>query len=101
MALTAIPFGSPAAEAMNSCRLLFAVVGVSVAIPALAQQEPPAADIAAQVRLQGYPCDGAVSARKDVKYSWPDEPLWILNCTNATYRVRLVPDMAARIERLQ
>ena len=63
---------------------ILAIVSVSVAIPALAQQEPPAADIAAQVRLQGHPCDGAVSARKDIKYSWPDEPLWILNCTNAT-----------------
>ena len=86
---------------MNSCSLLLAVVGMSVAIPALAQPEPPADDIAAQVRLQGYPCDGAVSARKDIKYSWPDEPLWILSCANATYRVRLIPDMAARIEKLQ
>jgi len=42
-----------------------------------------------------------VSARKDIKYSWPDEPLWILNCANAAYRVRLIPDMAARIEKLQ
>jgi len=88
-------------EAMNSSNLLPIVVAVVLAIPALAQQEPLAEDIAAQVRLQGYPCDGAVSARKDTKYSWPDEPLWILNCANATYRVRLVPDMAARIEKLQ
>jgi hypothetical protein len=86
---------------MNCRSLLLAAAGLAVAIPVLAQQEPPAADIAAQVRLQGYPCDGAVSARKDTKYSWPDEPLWILNCANATYRVRLIPDMAARIERLQ
>ena len=86
---------------MNFCSPVLAVVGVSVAISALAQQEPPADDIAAQVRLQGYPCNGPVGAHKDAKWSWPDEPLWILNCANATYRVRLIPDMAARIEKLQ
>jgi hypothetical protein len=89
-----------AAEGMNSYRLLLAFVGAAVSIPAIAQQEPPADDIAAQVRLQGYPCDGPLSARKDAKWSFPDEPLWILTCANATYRVRLVPDMAAHIEKL-
>jgi hypothetical protein len=88
-------------NAMVGANQLLAIVGVIVAIPALAQQEPPADDIAAQVRLQAYTCDGPVSARKDTKYSWPDEPLWILNCANATYRVQLIPDMAARIEKLQ
>ena len=87
--------------AVTCFNLLFALAAVVGAVPALAQQEPPAADIAAQVRLQGYSCDTPVSARKDTKYSWSDEPLWILNCANATYRVRLVPDMAARIEKLQ
>ena len=66
-----------------------------------AQQIPPAVDIAAQVRTQGYPCEGDASALKLTRQSWPDEPLWILTCTNATYRVRLIPDMAARIERVQ
>ena len=66
-----------------------------------AQVIPPAEDIAAQVRTQGYPCEGSASALKIVKQSWPDEPVWILTCTNATYRVRLIPDMAARIERVQ
>ena len=86
---------------MSSCKSLLAIAVASIAVPVLAQQVPPATDIAAQVRLQGYPCEGSVSAEKDAKYSWPDEPLWVLKCTNATYRVRLVPDMAARIERLQ
>jgi hypothetical protein len=83
------------------CRsLLFAVLGMVVSSPLLAQQEPAANDIAAQVRLQGHQCDAPVSAQKDAKYSWPDEPLWMLKCANAAYRVRLVPDMAARIEKL-
>lgn len=66
-----------------------------------AQVIPPAEDIAAQVRTQGHRCDGAASALKVVKQSWPDEPVWILTCTNATYKVRLIPDMAAQIERVQ
>jgi hypothetical protein len=84
---------------MKAANLLLAFA--AAAVPVFAQQIPPAADIAAQVRTQGYPCDGSPSAEKDPKYSWPDEPLWILKCANATYRVRLIPDMAARIERLQ
>ena len=84
---------------MKSRSLLLAVIGMVAAGPVLAQQEPAADDIAAQVRLQGHACDGAVSGRRDAKYSWPDEPLWILTCANATYRVRLVPDMAAQIEK--
>ena len=88
-------------NAMIGANQLLAIAGVVVAIPALAQQEPPADDIAAQVRLQGYQCNAPVSAQKDAKYSWPDEPLWILQCANATYRVRLVPDMAAHIEKMQ
>jgi hypothetical protein len=81
--------------------VLFVLLAGAVAGPVRAQpQEPPADDIAAQVRLQGHPCEGAVSARKDARWSWPDEPLWILNCANASYRVRLVPDMAAHIEKL-
>lgn len=66
-----------------------------------AQVIPPAEDIAAQVRTQGHPCEGSASALKLVKQSWPDEPVWILTCTNATYKVRLIPDMAAKIERVQ
>lgn len=84
--------------------LLLPPVGLTLALAAAtahAQIIPPAEDIAAQVRTQGFPCEGSASALKLVKQSWPDEPLWILTCTNATYRVRLIPDMAAKIERVQ
>ena len=82
------------------CRNLpLAIAGVAATCPAFAQ--PAATDIADQVRLQGYQCDGQVTAQRDPKQSRPDEQAWILNCSNATYRVRLVPDMAAQIEKLQ
>jgi hypothetical protein len=86
---------------MNYRRLLLTSVGVAIAVPVLAQQEPAATDLAAQVRLQGHRCEGSVSAQRDSAQSRPDEAVWILTCANATYRVRLVPNMAAHIERLQ
>jgi len=49
---------------------------------------------------QGYPCDDPVSTRKDPMWSWSDEPLRVLNCPNATYKVRLIPDVA-RTEQLR
>jgi hypothetical protein len=83
---------------------IWLVLGMGTAfacVPVFAQQQPPAADIAAQVRLQGYPCTGSVSIQADPELSRPDERGWILTCTDGTYRVRLIPDMAARIEKLK
>jgi hypothetical protein len=84
---------------MKSCSLLLALAGTAIAVPAAAQ--PAATDIADQVRLQGYPCEGQAKVERDQSLSRPDEQAWILTCSNATYRVRLVPDMAAQIEKLQ
>jgi hypothetical protein len=55
--------------------------------------------LAAQIRRQGYRCDGPLTAERDAERSKPDEAVWVLKCANATYRIRLVPDMAARVER--
>ena len=61
------------------------------------QSEKEAADIvASQVRDQGYSCDDPVSAKADKDEDGDD--VWRLDCANAAYRVRLVPDMAASIE---
>jgi hypothetical protein len=43
----------------------------------------------------------AAHANKDVRRSRPDEAAWVLRCKDATYRLRLVPDMAARVQRLK
>jgi hypothetical protein len=42
-----------------------------------------------------------VSAERDPAENKPDEPVWILACQDARYRVRLMGDMAAKVERLQ
>lgn len=74
--------------------------------PAVAQTgsgatEDAAANIVAtQIRAQGYACDEPSNAKRDQEASKPDETAWILTCRNATYRVRLVPDMAAQVEQI-
>ena len=68
--------------------------------PAQAAEEMSAEVIAVQIRDQGYACDKALSAERDEKLSKPDEAAWILKCENPTYSVRLIPDMAAKVERL-
>ena len=57
----------------------------------------PAEVIAVQIREQGYACDKALSAREHPEL---DDTVSILKCDNASYRVRLLPDMAAKVERL-
>jgi hypothetical protein len=66
---------------------------------AWAQVTPPE-DLAAQLRLQGHRCDEPVMAQRDAQLSKPDETVWNLRCGNASYRMRLTPDMAARVEKL-
>ena len=56
--------------------------------------------LAAQIRDQGYRCEKPLGAKRDEALSKPDEAVWVLRCEAATYRMRLVPDMAARVEKL-
>jgi hypothetical protein len=57
--------------------------------------------IAAQIQRQGYSCEHPEHATRDEGRSKPNETVWILRCESGTYRVRLVPDMAAHVERLE
>ena len=68
---------------------------------AQAAGEAPKDTIAAQIRMQGFACDKAQSALRDAKRSKPDEAVWVLKCSNAAYRIRLIPDMAAKVQPLQ
>jgi hypothetical protein len=56
--------------------------------------------LAAQIRDQGYACNKAQSAQREQKESAPNETVWILTCEDDTYRMTLVPDMGARVEKL-
>jgi len=80
---------------------LLAMLAALTGLPVAAQAQTAAGDIAAQIRQQGYRCDEPTSATKDAKRSKPDMSVWVLKCQNASYRVRLVPDMAARVVKLR
>jgi hypothetical protein len=83
---------------------LLAVLATSVGLrlaSAAAQEEVPPEIIAVQIRKQGFACQTALSAVRDRKVSAPNAAVWVLRCGNATYRVRLTPDMAAQIERIE
>jgi hypothetical protein len=53
--------------------------------------------VADQVRSQGFECDNPRFAERIAAESAPEEPVYLLTCENATYRVQLVPDQAARV----
>ena len=57
--------------------------------------------IAVQIRRQGFACKPPVSAKRDTEYATPGEAAWLLQCKTEKYRVRLIPDMAAKVERLE
>jgi hypothetical protein len=57
--------------------------------------------LATQIRMQGVACDKSLSAVRDAKRSKPDHGVWVLKCSNATYRISRIPDMAAKVERLR
>jgi len=79
--------------------LTIALGVVSLSTAALAQASDEAADlVATQVREQGYDCSEPSEATPDPDNSEVGERGWILTCANASYRVRLIPDMAAKVE---
>jgi hypothetical protein len=77
--------------------LALALIGVTYTCNA----QTPADDVAAQIRSQGYRCDQPIAAKRDLRLSKPDSAVWVLNCGNATFRVRLVPNTAAQVTKLK
>jgi hypothetical protein len=79
--------------------LAITMSGLTASLAQAAQETVPTM-LAAQIRIQGYGCDKALSAVKDRKRSKPDHAVWVLKCGNASYRVSRAPDMAAKVEPL-
>jgi hypothetical protein len=78
--------------------LMAAVIATSAGSGlALALDEMPKEIIAAHIRMQGFTCDKPISAERDAAASRPNETVWHLKCEDHSYRVRLVPDMAADV----
>src|SRR5262249_15233674 len=70
-------------------------------IVAASAQQDPTNIVADQIRAQGYKCDSPQKATRDPQASRPDEQVWILKGESGGYRVRLIPDMGARVEELE
>ncbi len=68
---------------------------------AAAEGETPGGIVATQVRKQGHTCEDPVRARRDAEQSKPGQTVWLLECKSTSYRVRLVPKMAAKVERIE
>jgi hypothetical protein len=85
---------------MTALMLQVLVVTGAGAALAAAGTGNPMDILAAQLRDQGYACDHPQSAEQDAKGSKPDEAVWVVQCEGAKYRMRLVPDMAAKVERI-
>ena len=83
------------------CLTSVQILVIAAAVQSASAQAPTKDLLAAQIRDQGYRCSNPLSATKDPRRSRADEAVWVLRCTNASYRLRLVPDMAARVQRLK
>lgn len=91
-----------AAAVLFALLVLFILALATAALgPARAADTEAATVVADQIRRQGFKCDGPVKAERDAKASTAHETVWALQCKNAGYRVRLVPDRAAKVEKLE
>ena len=82
-------------------RVLLILTSALIGMSYTCNAQTPADDVAAQIRIQGYRCDQPVTASRDRRRSKPDSAVWILDCRNATFRVRLDPTMAAHVTKLK
>ncbi len=76
-------------------------IGLPAVADAAAPKEVSKDIIAMQIRRQGFPCESPESATRDPEAAKPDEAAWILTCKGVTYKVLLVPNQAAKVERLE
>ncbi|HEX5998705.1 MAG TPA: hypothetical protein VFZ16_04805 [Hyphomicrobiaceae bacterium] len=93
---------TPRLVRLLSMDVLAAVVltGLSALATVAEEVETPAGLIAAQIRAQGYSCSPPVTAARRGQEATTHDAVWILSCSNARYRVRLIPDMAAQVTQL-
>ncbi len=57
--------------------------------------------VASQIRRQGFTCKNPSSAERIQAESAPDTPVYLLKCEGMTYRVRLIPDQASEVTRVE
>ncbi|MGE3874509.1 MAG: hypothetical protein AB7F74_16300 [Parvibaculaceae bacterium] len=76
-------------------------VGCTLCMNAQAQEQNVDISVLAdQIRSQGFACSNPTSAERIAADSAPDVPVYMLKCENATYQIRLVPDQAADVTKI-
>jgi len=102
--LAGAPTGSTRHNAALVLVSLLILVGLALAsavlYPARASDTEAARVVADQIRRQGFTCDEPVKAERDAKASAPNAAVWSMQCNNSSYRVQLVPDQAAKVEKV-
>jgi hypothetical protein len=97
--------GSPrqcAAVVLMSFIILLGLALVAASVSKARAADSEAATVVAdQIRRQGIHCEEPVKAERDAKLSTPHNAVWTLRCKDAVYRVRLVPNSAAKVELLK
>lgn len=94
-------FGERLGRGAGIAAVVAVLVGVGGPPPTVtAADEVPAQIVADQIRRQGYRCENPVVATRDTKESQVHSVVWILDCNGVRYSVRLVPDQAAKVEKL-
>jgi hypothetical protein len=80
-------------------RTIAAAIAIAASSLAAAADEAAvdAKIVADQVRAQGFACAEPATAVRDEANSKPDQAAYVLTCADASYNVRLVPDMAAQV----
>jgi hypothetical protein len=79
---------------------LAAIAPLIAPAPSKAQQETPTDIVATQLRRQGFPCTAPQRAVPERKESSPNAAVWRVRCAEGVYRVTLVPNLPARVERM-
>lgn len=75
--------------------------GYAILTSANAQEEGVEITVLAdQIRSQGFACSNPTSAEPIAAESVPDVPVYVLKCESATYQIRLIPDQAAVVTRI-
>ena len=80
--------------------VLVGATGSATAQQSGSGEETTAGVLAVRLRQQGYRCDEPARAESDAARSRPDERAWVVMCANASYRMRLIPDLDSVIEPL-
>ena len=95
---------------MKQTLALLAFILAATSFPfELVQAEPANKEqleaIVSRLRTQGFPCEKPLDADLRRSESEPNRATWIVRCENAAqevvYRAELVPNVAAKIERIE